>query len=264
MPQDYKALASRVEALEQKVPDLATYLHSALDYISADPQSSLTKSRVTLEKLLLKLYRHAMNCDPRRPMIGDMLADKTFVAQIPKRILARMNAVRDMSNLGPHGEDVDMTDATRVMHDLIDVLEWYVVNYDPAPGAIGNQKPRDAVEILLDLKNRFSNFLRPDIISVKFAQSDGRCYLETTSAELVAGYLRNETVRREDLAFIMSDAEANEVMFDPTDPVAINAQKFLSEMDPISIINCTDLFTLEVAAEIDRSWQATGDIPDKV
>jgi hypothetical protein len=59
-------------------------------------------------------------------MIGDMMTDKTFMATIPRRIAARMNAIRDMSNLGPHGEEVDLSDARRVMADLIEVLEWYV------------------------------------------------------------------------------------------------------------------------------------------
>jgi len=65
-------------------------------------------------------------------MIGDMLVDKAFMATIPRRITARMNAIREMSNLGPHGEKVDTTDAIRVMRDLIDVLEWYVAHHDPA------------------------------------------------------------------------------------------------------------------------------------
>jgi hypothetical protein len=65
-------------------------------------------------------------------MIGEMLSDKTFTASILRRIVARMSAIRDMSNLGPHGGEVDATDALRVMRDLIDVLEWYVVNYDPS------------------------------------------------------------------------------------------------------------------------------------
>jgi hypothetical protein len=42
-----------------------------------------------------------------------------------------MNAIRDMANLGPHGDAVEPTDAVRVMRDLLEVLEWYVVKYDP-------------------------------------------------------------------------------------------------------------------------------------
>jgi Domain of unknown function (DUF4145) len=128
---EHAALVDRVEALETKVSELASYLEHALEYVSSDPQSSLMKWRIVLEKLLLELYRSTMKKSPSRPMIGDMLSDKAFTSSIPRRIVARMNAIRDMSNFGPHGEAVDATDAVRVMKDLIDVLEWYVVDFQP-------------------------------------------------------------------------------------------------------------------------------------
>src|SRR5262249_52700096 len=45
------------------------------------------------------------------------------------RISARMNAIRDMGNLGPHGEVVEPQDAMRVLEDLCEVLEWYEQRY---------------------------------------------------------------------------------------------------------------------------------------
>ncbi|MEK6321223.1 MAG: hypothetical protein AABN33_06015 [Acidobacteriota bacterium] len=259
--QEYVILANRVAALEQRVAEMAGYLRSALGYLSTDPQSSLTKSRVTLEKLLIILFRQTMQSEPRRPMIGDMLADKGFVAMIPRRIIARMNAVREMSNLGPHGGDVDLTDAVRVMRDLLDVLEWYAINYDPSTGAVGAQEPRDSVEILPRLKEKYPTYLRPGITSVKFAQSKDRCYLETTTADLIASYLHNETTRREDLAFIGSGSSSDELLFDPMRSVVENAHKFVSEMDEISIINCTDLFPPDIAAKIDEVFRANERLP---
>jgi hypothetical protein len=90
MNDEHKALADRIAAVETRVAEIASYLRSALQYLSTDPQSSLTKSRVVLEKVLLSLYRTAMKKEPPRPMIGDMLSDKNFTASIPKRIVARM------------------------------------------------------------------------------------------------------------------------------------------------------------------------------
>jgi hypothetical protein len=129
--QERHALASRVGVIEARLAELASYLQLALAYLTSDPQSSLTKARIVLEKVLIALYRVAMKKEPARPMIGDMLADKDFVRSIPRRIHTRMNAIRDMANLGPHGEAVEPTDAVRVMRDLLEVLEWYVVKYDP-------------------------------------------------------------------------------------------------------------------------------------
>src|SRR6266540_2208304 len=148
MTDEKKAFAERIAALEGRVAELSSFLHSAVAYLSSDPASSLTKSRVILEKVLLALYRTVMKKEPSRPMIGDMLADKAFMATIPRRIAARMNAIRDMSNLGPHGEEVDAADAIRVMRDLIDVLEWYVVHHDPSCRVAGREAARHSLDIL--------------------------------------------------------------------------------------------------------------------
>ena len=119
-------LAARAVALAVRVPEFAAEMEFAVNYLASDPPSSLTKSRIILEKMLIMLYRGSMNKDPKRPMIVDMLADKAFTATIPRRFLARMTAVRDMSNLGPHGKPVEVTDALRVLSDLLELLDWYV------------------------------------------------------------------------------------------------------------------------------------------
>jgi hypothetical protein len=188
MSDELKALAHRIAALEARVAELRTYLHSAVAYLSSDPASSLTKSRVILEKVLLALYRSTMKKEPSRPMIGDMLADKAFMATIPRRITARMNAIRDLSNLGPHGEEVNATDAVRVTRDLIDVLEWYVVHHDPNCRVGGGQEARWFLEILPQLRAQYPRYLRAEITSVRFVQSQDRCYLEITTAEKVNDY----------------------------------------------------------------------------
>jgi hypothetical protein len=55
MSDEHKVLADRIAALEARVAELGTFLHSAVAYLSSDPASSLTKSRVILEKVLLAL-----------------------------------------------------------------------------------------------------------------------------------------------------------------------------------------------------------------
>ena len=264
MSNEQNALADRVAALEARVAGLASYLQSALEYLSSDPASSLTKSRVILEKVLLALYRGAMKKEPSRPMIGDMLADKAFMATIPRRIAARMNAIRDMSNLGPHGEEVDAADAIRVMRDLIDVLEWYVVHHDPSCLVTGGQQARQSLEILPQLRGKYPRYLRPEIISAKFTQSADRCYLEITTADRVSDYLVDETSKRTDLAFIAGGTGSDDRFFSPRSPIIENAHRFVSNFDEISIINCTNLFTPEAARGIDEYWREHGDTPDRV
>ena len=40
-----------------------------------------------------------------------------------------MNSIRDMCNLGVHGEKVVSIDAKIVLDNLCEVLEWYFENY---------------------------------------------------------------------------------------------------------------------------------------
>ncbi len=264
MTSEHKAIVDRIAALEARVAELGSALQSALEYLSSDPASSLTKSRVILERVLLALYRGAMKKEPSRPMIGEMLADKAFIATIPRRISARMNAIKDMSNLGPHGEEVNSTDAIRVMRDLIDVLEWYVVHHDPSCRVAGAQEAKETLEILPQLRGKYARYLRPEIKSVKFVQSQDRCYLEITTTERVNDDLMDETSKRTDFAFISGGSEADDRLFKPASPITQNANRFVADFDVVSIINCTDLFTLEAATTIDNYWQEHGQLPENV
>jgi Domain of unknown function (DUF4145) len=262
MINDYDFLREKIETLEKRVDDLSDYLKSALAYMSSDPQSSLTKCRIVLEEVLKSLYVYEMQREPSRPMIGPMLSDKEFSAKIPRRIFALMNSIRDMANLGAHGEEVESRDAIRAMRDLVDVLEWYVINYD----FLGSHSQRvadkaQALEILPQLKAQYPDYLRPDITSVKLGHIGGRCYLEITTADTIAGYLHNETIRREDLGFIAGGDDPEDLYFNPARSVIENANKFVSNFDEISIINCTNLFTKEAAESIYDHWGKHGKTP---
>jgi hypothetical protein len=122
-------LEARVRKIEQEFAAFAQEIRLAYRYIRPDAASSLTKSRIVMEKLLLKVYKAEMGKEPRKPLLGDMLADNQFTRKIDRRILSRMNAIRDMGNLGPHGESVQPNDAERVLDDLCTVLDWCLSRY---------------------------------------------------------------------------------------------------------------------------------------
>jgi Domain of unknown function (DUF4145) len=124
-----ESLEGRVRSLERRLSALAEELRLALQYIPSDPGSSLTKSRVVLEKLLLRVYASEMAREPRKALLADMLADNQFTRRIERRVLSRMHAIRDLANLGPHGEPVQPSDARRVLDDLCEILEWYLSRY---------------------------------------------------------------------------------------------------------------------------------------
>jgi hypothetical protein len=134
LPMRNDDLERRVGRLEKTLTDISEELRLALRYVRPDAGSSLTKSRLILEKILLQVYLAELGREPRKPLLGDMLADNQFTRKIDRRILSRMNAIRDMGNLGPHGEAVEASDAARVLEDLCEVLDWYLPRYGQ-PGA---------------------------------------------------------------------------------------------------------------------------------
>jgi hypothetical protein len=262
MMDEIKPLSNRISRVEIYLAELSGYLHASLDYVSSDPQSSLTKCRIVLEKVLRFIYAQEMLRQPTGGMVGNILSDKDFIGRLPRRMLARMNAIRDIANLGPHGGEVEGGDAIRAIRDLVDVLEWFVSAYDVSalqpiqPPAVYARA--QTLEILPQLRSRYSAYLRPNITSVKLGQLPDRCFLETTTMQS-QGDLYNETSRREDLGFIAN--EPDDLFFDPARPIYENAERFVSEFDEISIINCTDLFTEAAATMIYDYWAEYGVTP---
>ncbi|HEV3256558.1 MAG TPA: hypothetical protein VG013_06755 [Gemmataceae bacterium] len=122
-------LEGRIQRLEQAIDAFSLEIRLAYRYIHPDAASSLTKSRIVMEKILLNIYKTEMGKEPKKALLGDILADNQFTRKIDRRILSRMNSIRDMANLGPHGEAVQPTDAERVLDDLCTVLDWCLTNY---------------------------------------------------------------------------------------------------------------------------------------
>lgn len=261
MNSEHTQLSKQIEILEKKVESLADYLKSALSYLDSDPQSSLTKCRIVLEKMLNSIYFHEMGKEPNKGMIGNILFDKEFASKMPSRIRARMNFIREITNSGTHGEDIAGEDAIRVLQEIIFVAEWYVTNYDLYNSS--RFETLQSAEILPQLKELYPNYLHPDITSVKFGQAKDRCYLEIATTKVVGGYLRDETTKRTDLGFVSNgDTDGEDsLFFNPESNLLENIIKFVNEFDEISIINCTDLFTEESSTMIYEYWNKNGVCP---
>ena len=110
-----------------------------------------------------------------------------------------------------------------------------------------------AEDVTQRLREKYSMFLRPDIVSVRVVQVPGRVWLEITNEKEIAGYLVDQTIQRTDLAFI---ADTDEAFFRPEDDVSLNANKLVNNFDEYSIVMTTDLFHDEACQQIVRSYQA--------
>ncbi len=107
-----------------------------------------------------------------------------------------------------------------------------------------------AISILGRLKEHYPLWIDPSIADVQIVQTDERVWLEITREEEVAGYLRDQTIKRSDLAFICGGHGKN--LFRPDNSVTENARKFTEEFDPYSIIMTTDLFHEAACHEVDE------------
>jgi hypothetical protein len=133
------SLEARVRHLQGILGEFSENLKFAWDYARSDAPSSLTKSRLIMETLLVRLYQSEMGREPKKPLLGDMLADNQFTRKIGRRIVVRMNTIRDMGNLGAHGITVAPDDAIRIIEDLCTVLEWYLARYSKSEAAAADE-----------------------------------------------------------------------------------------------------------------------------
>jgi len=254
----YTKLFERIELIARVENIFAEYVKEAFSYTVSDPQSALTKSRIVLEKMLNRIYFHEIGKKPKNSMIGNILSDKELMPKIPTRILVRMNFIREMTNIGTHGGDVTSDDAERVLHDIISIVEWYTSNYSYKPSSYFEKS--QSAEILPQLKERFPYYLRSDITSVKLGQTKDRCYLEIISSTMSGSHLLDETIQRTDLGFISNGN--NGLFFNPRNVLSENISNFLNDFDEIDIINCTDLFTHDIAIMLQDYWNEHGKCPD--
>lgn len=102
-----------------------------------------------------------------------------------------------------------------------------------------------AIEILPKLIAKYSTYIDPDIVSARIYQEMDRVYFEYTKYEYIADYLKNQTIRRIDLGFIINDVDIDDKTFKETATIETNVDIFL-ELDNISMANCVgDIFIEE-------------------
>ena len=68
-------LEVRIHKLEQAFAAFSQEIRLAYHYIHPDAASSLTKSRIVMEKILISVYMAEMGKEPKKPLLGDILAE---------------------------------------------------------------------------------------------------------------------------------------------------------------------------------------------
>ncbi len=113
-------------------------------------------------------------------------------------------------------------------------------------------------DILPALKEKYPKWMRPDITAVHIVQKKQAVLLETVIRKSIGTNLADEKVYRLDLGFISNDlikvpaGEDYPPFFPITRTAQENAERFVNELGPYSIMMCTDLFTKEGGAEVSQ------------
>lgn len=123
-----------------------------------------------------------------------------------------------------------------------------------------------AVQMLPELQQKYPGQLKPEIVSVRFYQTEQACYLETTidkfrekgidpdvedNASPYKEYSRVDyRIHRHSLSFVFTGEDH---AFSPDTLVLENAADFC-ESDEYGLIMITDLFTEEAANEINERY----------
>ena len=113
------------------------------------------------------------------------------------------------------------------------------------------------INIFEKLKEKYRQYLRDDISAISIIQSEDEVCLEIVSSEVLEDGLEKEIIKRDNLEIIRED-EQGELMFNPEDPIEVNARKFINELSPYSIINTTDLFHIEACEQISKKYNIFG------
>jgi hypothetical protein len=207
---------------------------------SGSAQMTLLQAYIDLEKTLQANLRALAISDPSNSrLVSAAHAWKLFesacgnVPQVYSESFQQANRVR---NQIVHGQPTDLDENQLVVLTAnVEQLSEFVASYG------------FSFDILEALTRRFPRWIRPEITGVRVVQKKGNVYVEITER---IGTVADERVNRTDLSFIVNDIGDEEAMFSPRRTAEENARVFVDQLDPFSIVNCTDLFTKDACREV--------------
>jgi T5orf172 domain len=124
---------------------------------------------------------------------------------------------------------------------------------------ISNEDPLDRVEILSNVEQKYGSYLRSNIVSIAIIQLTDICFLEV--AQLTYPKARDQIIERMDLSIFGAN---NGEMFPTTDPIEVNATRFLNELDDYDLIMTgAPLFTSEACNQISYEWEKGGKLKQR-
>lgn len=117
------------EILRAHWPEMANMGAYAEQYAHSDPESALVKLRSFAERLVDHLYNHLRL--PRAPHsnFSDLLSNASFTMVADKLVLDKLHLLRRMGNRAAHGENVEVMDSLRALHEAWQLTRWLHVTF---------------------------------------------------------------------------------------------------------------------------------------
>ncbi|MFI3242395.1 MAG: DEAD/DEAH box helicase family protein [Alphaproteobacteria bacterium] len=118
-------ISKNFEVLKNKTPQLAEIAAFAESYIYSDPQSSVAKSRLYVEKITFILYKAYKIDLPEDKSISSLINNYEFKQKMPLSIVAKLNSIRKIANNVVHGSAVDSKLALLLLKEVYEVSRWF-------------------------------------------------------------------------------------------------------------------------------------------
>ncbi|MGV0104315.1 GIY-YIG nuclease family protein [Nostoc sp. DSM 114160] len=135
------------------------------------------------------------------------------------------------------------------VREAIRVLQEIAMAY-----RISDVAPSNRVDILPSIEQKYKDYLKPNIVSIAIVQLTDVCFLEVT--QLTYPKARDQIIERMDLSIFGAKSGK---MFPTTNPIDINAHRFLDELDDYDLIMTgAPLFTSEACNQIAYEWEKEG------
>lgn len=204
-------------------------------------EMTFLSSFIQLEKTLVSTLDALgeANSASRRPItFGE--AWNRFVSQcgqLPDRYNIVVNKAQHARNDLVHGQPINIGEEDLMaLATEVDEISSFVISYG------------FSIDILPELQRHYTQWLRPEIRSVRIVQRQRNVFLEILESTYPGS---DEKITRTDLSFIESQ---NAPMFSLDLSAEQNAKLFVETLDPYSIINCTDLFTPEGCEDVAKKY----------
>ncbi len=158
---------------------------------------------------------------------------------LPKKYEDAVVQAQNIRNKIVHGEytnisEKDLSDLSLKINQICSYLSTYIYS----------------VDILPTLYERYTQWIRSDIKSVRLVNKSRKIFLEITSK---LGSLDDEIIALTDLSFIGRGYDDDSELFSSDKSAQENTDEFL-KLDPYSLYMCTELFTREGGIEVSKKF----------